>query len=97
MGWPPWMKTVGAAKEENTELRAECSVCHDGRAVDLDKVIALKGPDYSLINRRTKCTLTEACKGWIKFYFPLGVYQRMWDDETALRWSDIDRAERMKG
>lgn len=83
---PAWVRTVGAMIDEGIEIRASCDRhCSDWFVVDLEKLRRLKGPDYSLVNRRSRCK-TPGCKGWVKFYFPLGVYRPLWDEETDLRW-----------
>ncbi len=60
-----------------------CAGCHD---VDLAALAARMGGDYSLINRRCRCRLTEGCGGWNRFYVLHGVYRPLWDDVAARRW-----------
>lgn len=83
---PSWVKTVGAMLEEGIEVRAWCDRnCTDWFVVDLEKLRRLKGPDYSLVNRRSRCK-TPGCTGWVKMHYPHGVYRPLCDDETATRW-----------
>lgn len=83
---PAWVRTVGAMIDEGIEIRANCDRhCADWFVVDLEKLRRLKGPDYSLVNRRSRCK-TPGCKGWVKFYYPHGVYRPLCDEETATRW-----------
>ena len=89
---PTWVQTVQAMIDGGIEVRAWCER-HCRRfhfVVDLERVKAAKGADYSLINKRTKCK-TSGCDGWVRFHYPQGVYRRLWDDETAVRWMVADR------
>lgn len=92
-GWfPAWVKTVQASIDEQIEIRAWCDAgCRkDIVVVDLERIKAAKGPDYSLINKRTRCK-TPGCKGWVKFHYPSGVYRPLFDFETAVKWMVKDR------
>lgn len=80
--FPSWVQTVGAAKAEGAQIKAWCDKCNETRLVDYDRLIAQKGPDYSLINRRSKC----ACGGWVFFLYRNGVFRPLWDDSAVNRW-----------
>lgn len=94
--FPAWVQTVGEslrfiAEGERIEIKAWChGGCGKTRMVDFEKLCAAEGPDYSLIDRRCRCTLTPGCKGWVRFHYKLGVFRPLWTDEAGARWSDRD-------
>jgi hypothetical protein len=68
-GRAAWTKNLGTLITASREVRAFCDTCRAPFVVvDLVKLAAIKGEDYSLWNRRTKCRLTEGCPGWNRFY-----------------------------
>ncbi|MEA3044613.1 MAG: hypothetical protein QOH47_2451 [Sphingomonadales bacterium] len=83
---PAWVQTVGAMLAEGCEVRAMCQVCRRWEPVDLAKIAAAKGPDYSLIDRRSRCRFTPGCKGWVRFAYLLGVFRPLWTTAAAERW-----------
>ena len=79
--------TIGDLVRTGVEAMVSCTVCQVGHKIDLSTLLAAKGPDYSLINRRCRCRLTDGCPGWNRFYHRRsGVFLPLWDDETAARW-----------
>lgn len=76
--------------DEPHGVQASCNVCREFRPVDLVRVASFKGRDYSLINKRTRCTFTPGCGGWVRFHFRHGVMRPLWDNKTAMRWIKED-------
>ena len=79
--------TIGDLMRTGVEVMVECTFCPCGHVLDLAPLLAAKGPDYSLFNRRCRCRLSDGCPGWNRFlHRRSSVFLPMWDDETALRW-----------
>lgn len=92
-----WSKsdlTIGGMLDAGTRIRAICTEC-TSRDVDLAQLIAIKGRDYCLINRRCRCPITPGCGGRVRFYYLCGVYRPLWDEETAMRWLAADAPRRV--
>lgn len=65
---PPSTETVGLLIEHGVRVRVTCTVCRTNwREVDLEKVARVKGRDFSLWNKRTRCRLTPGCEGLNEF------------------------------
>lgn len=100
--FPAWTETVASMKEtrdrkpDHFHVRVTCTVCRQGRDVDLDGLIAAKGPDYSLVNRRSRCKFTKGCRGWNRFFYQSGVMRPLWDDKTGDRWMLTDDREKRR-
>lgn len=76
------------------QIQVLCSTCRQFHRFAIPEIEALAtkvGPDFNLLNRRCRCRLTPGCQGWNRFEFCSGVYRPMWDEATALRWSNEDR------
>lgn len=99
-GFPSWTDTVGAmknARDSNPDaccVQVSCDRCEGYRDVDLDALIAAKGPGYSIVNRRSRCKLTKGCRGWNRFHYKSGVMRPLWDQRTIERWVAADGRER---
>lgn len=85
-----------AHPDEGLAITYSCTMCSAHGPVDIEKLVRLKGPDYSLVNRRCPCRLKPGSTGWIRFFYSHGRMTPMWDDTMADRWSDHDWAIRMK-
>ena len=86
--FPEWTRTLGAMKDQGIVPRAWCTTCMVSVDVDLDRLIAAKGRDYSLINRRCRCVLTDGCAGWVRFqYSSHGCRRWLFTDPQAMRWT----------
>lgn len=84
---PSWAQTIGAMVENKVEVQVTCSRCECMKDITLHKLLAIKGPDYSLVNRRCRCRLTKGCPGWNRFHYLHGVMRPLWRDEDVLyRW-----------
>ncbi|CAD7335417.1 hypothetical protein SPHS8_00497 [Sphingobium sp. S8] len=84
---PTWAQTVGAMVEHGTKVQATCTRCRSTQIVDPRRILLIKGPDYSLVNRRCRCRMTEDCPGWNRFHYLHGVMRPLWRDEDVLiRW-----------
>lgn len=68
-------------------VRVHCEVCKAERLIDLVQLRTKVGGEYSLINRRSRCKLTEGCKGWNLFYVRHGPYVGLWDEKAGIRWT----------
>lgn len=96
---PAWTKTLATMldcvrERPDTEwVRCWCDTCKRVRTLDAATLAALVqkvGPDYSLINRRSRCKLSPGCVGWVSFKFYHGVFRRLNDDRTEERWQEED-------
>ena len=77
---PSYTQTIGLLLDFNIPVRAMCDTCPGFRDVDLAALAAIKGEDYDLWGRRTRCRITEGCKGMNRFYFyGRGRYETMRD------------------
>lgn len=88
------MKEARDRRPDHSAVRVSCSTCKQWRDVDLDAIIAKKGADFSLINRRARCKLTPKCPGRNRFFYQGGVMRPLWDQPTGDRWIREDAAER---
>lgn len=89
--FPTWVRTLDLSLQfGNVEVKGRCEKCEKSRPVDFEKLRAIKGGDYSLINKRTRCKFTEGCKGWVRFHYLHGVFRPLWDDDTSDRWIKAD-------
>jgi hypothetical protein len=101
-GFPAWTHTIGAMKATRDEkpdhaaVRVSCEMCGEWREVDLDALVERLGPDFSLSNRRSRCKLTNGCRGWNRFRYQSGVMRPLWDDKTTNRWIDVEYEERRR-
>jgi len=83
-GFPRWTHTVSLMKEAGLQVSAGCATCKGWkRQIDLEAIIAAKGPDYSLINKQTPCPFTPGCKGYARFHYSGGVMRPLF---TQARW-----------
>lgn len=95
--FPTWVRTLDLSLEfGDVQIQGWCSTCGGVKAVDFEKLRAIKGGNYSLINRRTRCKLTPGCTGWVRFHYLHGVFRPLWDDDTGERWMDRDWEDRRK-
>lgn len=94
--FPAWVATVGSMKAtrdsrpDHYAVHVACTRCGMRRDVDLDALIAAKGPRYSLVNKRFGCRLIEGCRGWNRFFWQSGVMRPLWDKTTGDRWFNQD-------
>lgn len=78
-------------------IAVSCTVCKYWQDVDIPKLIAIKGPDYSLIDRCCRCNVTPGCKGYNRFHYLRGVFRPLWTDRAIYRWIERDYLERQAG
>ena len=88
--FPTWVQTIGAIIENDTRIDVLCSKCGARERVDPKRIRLIKGNDYSLINRRCRCRLTDDCDGWNKFHYLHGVMRPLWTEERAMIWMERD-------
>lgn len=70
-------ETVGQMRVNGWKIRTHCDACRVAVNIALDPIIAMRGPLYSLWDRRMKCP-NAACnaKAWIAAKAPgMAVYQ----------------------
>ena len=60
---PNWAWRIGAlAAQPGAELRFACEACRTVFDVDLGTILAARGPDFRLVNRRPRCKVS-CCRG----------------------------------
>lgn len=95
---PGWAMTIGAMQAAGARAQVWCSGgCGGSRWLDLPALIAIVGPDYSLLDRRCRCRLTPGCAGWNRFRYSAGENTMAWNlvtEEGLQRWIDRDYAVR---
>jgi hypothetical protein len=87
-------RTIAAMIEHGFSSYAYCPACRLYREVDLNKLMATKGPAYSLWNRRCRCK-KPGCTGWVRFKVGPGWHTPDYDDNTEARWIDAEWEERL--
>lgn len=86
IGWQP---TIGKMLEDGVRVYACCSRCACQKAVNLTNLIAIKGSNYSLFNRRNKpCKMLPGCPGYNYFATDRwgGIITPFRDSATGLKW-----------
>lgn len=98
-GFPGWTENVGkmlAAQDGrgHTAVAVSCTGCDEHRPVDLERLMAAKGPLFSLQNKRYRCKLTAGCRGWNRFSYQSGVMRPLWSERQADLWIAEDERQR---
>jgi hypothetical protein len=93
---PSWVKTLDVMIEAKAVIKVQCDICRIDREVDLHRLRARVGGDYSLLNRRCRCRLTDGCKGWNTFHYCRGVYRVLAEPEVRKRWLRQSIAETLR-
>lgn len=65
-------KNLGALLGRGHEVSAACDTCREWKVVDLARLAEIKGRDYDLWNRHTRCRITAGCAGMNRFYVYAG-------------------------
>jgi hypothetical protein len=94
IGWAP---NVGQMLDDGVKVYAACSRCGCQKAVNLGDIIAAKGRDYSLFNRRARrCKMLSGCAGYNYFCTDRwgGIITPFRDAETSARWLSEPHHER---
>ena len=65
---PSYTANLASLIEAGAHVQASCEKCHEWKDVDLVELAAVKGADYDLWGRRTRCRITIGCDGWNRFY-----------------------------
>lgn len=92
---PTCAQTVGGTLDSWCDIMAWCELCRQTLELDLaaiERLVATKGRDYSLIGRRSRCKLTPGCTGWVRFHYRQGVYRPLWEYADVDRWLMLDEA-----
>ena len=84
--FPAWTRTLGTLIDSASPIRVTCDRCGKWADVDLAALAARVGRDYSLIDRRCLCRLTEGCRGWNKFLYLQATYRPLWSVERGDLW-----------
>lgn len=67
---PAWTASLGVMIAEDVEVSVWCERCGQWRHdIDLAALAKIKGDDYDLWGRRTRCRLTPGCEGWNTFLY----------------------------
>ena len=66
------MPSLAALRSARARAWWKCQQCHASGYLDLDRVIAAKGPDYDLTDRTAACP-AEGCTYWVGFYARQGM------------------------
>jgi len=87
-GWAPCELTLGGMIDAGQLVKAHCNRCGKWREIDLVELAARVGRDYSLIDRRCRCRITEGCDGWNSFSaLQAGVWMRpLVSRERSMHW-----------
>lgn len=63
--FPFWARDLGALLTAGVEVRFACPGCKRVFDVDLDALAMLRGPEWSLIDRRARCKANRCrARGW---------------------------------
>jgi hypothetical protein len=69
---PSWAATVGAMKHSGCEVMACCAECgFKVKPLPLDPIIARRGADFSLFDKRSPCP-NKKCRGTVFFMYSGG-------------------------
>jgi hypothetical protein len=60
--WPTWAATVGGMIDHGSIVMFRCARCNTFLDVDLAAIAALRGRDYSLVDRPGRCKIID-CRG----------------------------------
>ncbi|MAW98723.1 MAG: hypothetical protein CMN72_16555 [Sphingomonas sp.] len=89
----PWIPSayanIGATLDQGGKVKTMCDQCKATRELtdeDLERIAAIKGRDYALTGRRTRCRLTAGCEGWNRFWYWNAFWRPLWRDEDDTRW-----------
>lgn len=105
--FPAWTASVGAMLDAHQQgskgcaVQVSCTKCRLWRPVALGELVAAKGRDWSLINRRYRCRMSPGCDGWNRFHYQSGVMRPLWTEEqgdawAAADWQETDRVKRAR-
>ena len=67
-GRPSYTASLATLIADGRKVQACCEKCREWKDVDLAELAAIKGADYDLWGRRTRCRITDGCGGWNRFY-----------------------------
>jgi hypothetical protein len=79
-------RTLGQMVDGGHTAMAECATCRGHQDIDLAKLIAKVGREYSLWNRRSPCRLTPGCTGFMVYRAGPGWPHLMADDDVEMWW-----------
>ena len=89
---PKVYQTLGDTIDDHgpgVQIMVDCSQCGRAHNFTHDELVALAakvGRDYSLIDRRCRCRLTEGCTGWNAFHYLNGVMRPLCRAGTQHAW-----------
>ncbi|MEQ9151906.1 MAG: hypothetical protein RLO06_10525 [Parvibaculum sp.] len=64
--WLARFETLAKIRDAGVPVRAFCDRCRNAFDIEVERLIAAYGPDFSLINRRGICR-THSCSGTCSF------------------------------
>lgn len=67
---PSYVQSVGQMRDEHVRVAAVCEKCRQWFKVDLDAIICLRGPEYSLVDQRGPCRILD-CNGLAFFLWSI--------------------------
>lgn len=87
-GIPTWAQTIGGIHDAGGVVQAWCDQCKASVLIDLPALIEKVGRDYSLVDRRCPCRITQGCVGWNQFRYASGPHAVRWNlrTEAGLLW-----------
>ena len=83
--WPRWMDSAGEMLRMNALVRMRCAKCGTCLRVELEDVVARRGPGWSLVDRLERCRMV-GCSG-STVYVASRTYGRDWT--TLLREPEL--------
>lgn len=66
---PNYTQSLAGLINAEVSVRAMCDICDGFRDVDLEALARIKGDDYDLWGRTTRCRIEPGCDGRNRFYF----------------------------
>lgn len=81
--------TLSAPKASGARVWWKCQECAASGDVDVDRVIAAKGPNYDLTDRTAPCR-TPGCGYWVGFYAQSGIRNETLKTEAG-KLREMDR------
>lgn len=86
---------VGVLIENGRRIRARCLVCERHVDVDLARILAAKGPDFTLEKRRPPCR-DRTCPGRMTFEDHSSIWAQKFDDIPLQDQFAFETAERQR-
>ena len=85
---------IGKLLELELGAQARCQRCRSHRIINLAKLVAAKGPDYSLFNRCCPCRMKRDCGGRVRF-FRCSPFLPLFSEMREYYWNELDYLEKV--